>query len=74
MNETVTATYESDTTVKNVVEALVDSVGIPQEQIHVDKPSRQVKVIIPTATESEVKRIMQSHKPQTMSERIWGES
>ena len=74
MNETVTATYESETTIKNVVEALVDSVGIPQEKIFVDKPNKQVKVIIPVATESEVKRIMQSHKLKNIAERVWGES
>jgi hypothetical protein len=71
MNETVTATYESETKVKNVVEALIDSIGIPQEKIFVDKASKQVKVIIPAATESEVKRVMQSHQPTNMSERVW---
>jgi hypothetical protein len=71
MNETVTATYESETTVKNVVEALVDSIGIPQEKIFVDKPNNQVKVIVPTAIESEVKRVMESHQPKNMSERVW---
>jgi len=71
MNETVTATYESETKVKNVVEALIDSIGIPQEKIFVDKPSKQVKVIIPTATVSEVKRVMQSHQLTNISERVW---
>ena len=71
MNETVTATYESETKVKNVVEALIDSIGIPQEKIFVDKASKQVKVIIPTATENEVKRVMQSYQPENMSERVW---
>ena len=71
MNETVTATYESETMVKNVVEALIDSIGIPQEKIFVDKPNKQVKVIVPTTIENEVKRVMQSHRPKNMSERVW---
>ena len=74
MNETVTATYESEIMAKNVVEVLVDSVGIPQEKIFVDKPNKLVKVIIPIATESEVERVMQSHQLKNISKRVWKES
>ena len=71
MNETVTATFDSETKIKNVVRELTDSVGIPQEKILVDKASKQVKVIIPATAKSEVKRVMEAEHPESMSERVW---
>lgn len=74
MNKTLTATYGSEDTIKNVVEELIDAVGIPQEKVFVDKPNNQVKVITPVATEGEIKKVLQAHNPKNIVEREWKES
>ena len=73
MNKTLTATYESEDTIKNVVEELIGAVGIPQEQVFVDKSNNQVKVITPVVTEGEIKKVLQAHKPKNIAERDWKE-
>lgn len=64
------AACESEANVKNVVEALVDSVGIPQKNF-VEKACKQVEVIMPVGAEGEVKNVMQSHQPKNISARVW---
>jgi hypothetical protein len=71
MNKTLTATYASEDTLRNVEEELVGAAGIPREQVFVEKKSKQIKVIIPAATEDEVRKILQAHRPKKMAERDW---
>lgn len=51
MSITITKTYNSADTLRNVKEDLVAS-RIEQEHIYVDKEAKQVKVIVPTTIEA----------------------
>lgn len=62
MIQTVTSTYDSADKVKNARRDL-EGKGIPQEKIHVDKDTNQIKVAIPAATKPEVLEILNRHKP-----------
>lgn len=68
MNRTVTATYGSRDTVRNVVDDLVSS-GIPREKILAVEDENVVKVITPEVTEPEVLDLLGRHKPIRMDER-----
>jgi hypothetical protein len=62
MTKIVTAIYASEDTLVNVRDDLV-STGIPQEKIRVNKEKRQVQVMSPDVTESEIVEIMRRHEP-----------
>jgi len=62
MNTTVTMSYGSLDSLKNVVDDLI-GVGIPQEQFHVIKDSLQIKVITPKDTEPEIRELLNRHNP-----------
>ncbi|MFT5722790.1 MAG: hypothetical protein ACI9W6_003126 [Motiliproteus sp.] len=61
MNTTVTGTYESATQVTNTQEDLI-ALGIPREQIFVDKKNHQIKIMIPEITEPEIEMILKRHQ------------
>lgn len=62
MTETITAAYDSATTVTNVVDDLV-STGIPREKIRVQDDKHQVQVLAPEAAEPEIREILSRHGP-----------
>ncbi len=62
MTKIVTAIYASEETLVNVRDDLV-STGIPQDKIRINKEKRQVQVMSPDVTESEIIEIMNRHKP-----------
>ena len=62
MEEIVTAVYASADTLKNVRDDLV-SVGIPQENIRVNRDKMQVQVIGPATAEAEFLEILKRHSP-----------
>jgi hypothetical protein len=59
---TITKTYASVETLKNVKEDLVGT-GIEQDHIYIDKDKKQVKVITPLVIEAEIEEILGRHKP-----------
>lgn len=65
MTRTVTATYESVGTVRNVLDDLV-STGIDREKVFADEENNLVKVMIPDSVEGEVKEILNRHMPTEM--------
>ncbi len=73
MNKTLTATFESEDALKaaeyNIINAEI--AGIPREKIFVDKEKKEIKVIIPTATEAEIRSILKENNPKTITEREW---
>lgn len=62
MTESVVATYNDVTTVKNVEDDL-RSTGIPSEKIRVDNDKFKVLVTVPNTTRAEVLEILKRHKP-----------
>jgi hypothetical protein len=65
MERTVTATYESATAVKNVVDELL-GIGIPQEKFLAEEEKRQIMVIAPLNSESTIREVLQRHHPKTL--------
>jgi hypothetical protein len=62
MTEIVTAVYASSDTLDNVRDDLI-SVGIPQENIRVNRDKNQVQVIGPETVEAELEEILVRHLP-----------
>lgn len=62
MAEIITALYESEDQVVNVVDDLV-STGIPREKIRVHGDAPQVQVMTPDASSAEITEILQRHRP-----------
>jgi hypothetical protein len=65
MERTVTATYESATAVKNVVDELL-GIGIPQEKFLAEEDRCQIKVIAPENSEPTIREVLQRHNPKTL--------
>lgn len=65
MLKTITATYDSETTLANVVDDLVND-GLPREEIYRDNSAMQVKVMIPEASEPEISVILKRHNPTNL--------
>tara|TARA_R110001583_G_scaffold28995_2_gene102371 strand:+ start:1169 stop:1375 length:207 start_codon:yes stop_codon:yes gene_type:complete len=63
---TVTGTYESTAQINNTREDLI-AIGIPQEQIFVDKKNHHIKVTIADVTEPEIEEIFKSHNLHSMT-------
>ncbi len=70
MNETVTATYNTQDALKNAVDDLLGA-GIPQEQFYVDKANNQLKVITPGDGAPEILELLKRHNPKKVDERHW---
>ena len=62
MVKTVKATYDSASTVDNVVVDLLGT-GIPRDNIFIDKANNLVEVNIPAETEPEASEILKRHNP-----------
>ena len=61
MNTTVTVTYDSLDAIRNAVDDLLGA-GIPQEQFHVIKDEKQIKVITPKASEPEIRELLERNR------------
>lgn len=66
MFKTITATYDSETTIANVVDDLIND-GLPREKVFIDKTLLQIKVMIPEASESGINEILKQHSPIKIS-------
>jgi len=66
MFKTITATYDSETTLTNVVDDLIND-GLPREKVFSDKTLLQIKVMAPEASESGIHEILKRHNPITIS-------
>lgn len=65
MNRTVTAIYESEDSVRNVVDELL-GIGFPQDKFYTEKGTHQIKVITPKDGESVIVELLQRHHPKTL--------
>lgn len=66
MLKTITATYDSATTVANVVDDLVND-DIPREKIYRDDAAMQVKVMVPETAVEGIKELLNRHQPTKIS-------
>ncbi len=66
MTATVTGTYDSTDQIRNAEDDLL-ATGIPSEKIYVDEQARQIKVMIPETTRSEIVEILNRHKPVSVT-------
>lgn len=62
MFKTITATFDSETTLTNVVDDLIND-GLPREKVFRDDKLLQIKVTIPEASESGINELLQRHSP-----------
>lgn len=62
MLKTITATYDSETTLTNVVDDLIND-GLPREKVFRDDKLLQIKVMIPEVNESGIEEILKRHDP-----------
>ena len=67
MSIVITATYDSDVAIENVVEDLV-ATGIDRDKILDDDKNHLVKVMVPTSSEAEIREILGRHQPQELKE------
>jgi len=63
----ITATYASTDILKNVVDDLINNIGLPAEEVFADKNNKQVKIIAPHAIEPEIKEVLNRHNPTRVS-------
>lgn len=66
MFKTITATYDSETTVANVVDELIND-GLPREKIYSDDTTMQVKVIVPETGVAGIKELLNRHNPTNIA-------
>ena len=66
MLKTITATYDSKTTVANVVDDLVND-GIPRDEIYSDDTAMQVKVMVPESGVSGIRELLNRHSPTNIN-------
>lgn len=62
MFKTITATYDSETALSNVVDDLIND-GLPREKVFRDDKMMQIKVMVPEASESGINEILKRHGP-----------
>lgn len=62
---TLTATYESEAAIRNVVDELL-GIGIPQEKFFTEKDKHQIKVITPVSNEPSIMEVLKRHNPKTL--------
>jgi hypothetical protein len=65
MFKTITATYDSETTLTNVVDDLIND-GLPREKVFSDIKLLQIKVMVPEVSESGINEILKRHGPITI--------
>ncbi len=58
----ITATYASADTLKNVTDDLIN-IGLPAEEIFADRDKKQIKVLVGSAIEPEVREVLERHNP-----------
>ncbi|MDO3377330.1 hypothetical protein [Geoalkalibacter halelectricus] len=75
MNKTLTAAFDSDEALKSAEDEIInlDVAGYPREKIYVDKEKKEIKVIAAGAIAGEIKEVLQSHNPKSLTEREWTE-
>lgn len=75
MLKTLTATFDSEDTLKNVEDDILNGQisGFPQENLFVDKDKKEVKVIASPGIEGEIRKIFQDHGAINVTERPWKE-
>jgi hypothetical protein len=75
MNKTLTATFDSEDTLKNVEDDILNGqiAGFPQEKFFVDKAKKEIKVIASPGIEGEIRKIFQDHGAKNVTEREWKE-
>jgi hypothetical protein len=66
MLKTITATYDSKTTVANVVDELIND-GLPREKIYSDDTTMQVKVMVPETGVAGMKELLNRHSPTSIT-------
>lgn len=73
MNKILIATFESEDALKAVEHDLMTATisGFPREKILVEKERKEVKVITPAATEAEIRKVFQDHRPKDLREEEW---
>ncbi len=62
MAKTITATYASEASLKNVFDDLIN-IGLPEEEIYTDSSSKEVKVITGMDIEPEIMEVLKRHEP-----------
>ncbi len=62
---TITATYSSPETLKNVFDDLIN-IGLPAEEIFTDKEKKEVKVITGMDIEAEILEVLKRHEPENI--------
>ncbi len=62
MAKTITATYASEASLKNVFDDLIN-IGLPEEEIYTDSASKEVKVITGMDIEPEIMEVLKRHEP-----------
>lgn len=62
MAKTITATYASEASLKNVFDDLIN-IGLPEEEIYTDRSSKEVKVITGMDIEPEIMEVLKRHEP-----------
>ena len=66
MLKTITATYDSKTTVANVVDDLIND-GLTREEIYSDDSTMQVKVMVPESGVEGIKELLNRHSPTSIT-------
>lgn len=75
MLKTLTATFDSEDTLKNVEDDILNGQisGFPQENLFVDKDKKEIKVIASPGIEGDIRKIFQDHGAKSVTERPWKE-
>lgn len=66
MFKTITATYDSETALTNVVDDLIND-GLSREKVFRDDKLLQIKVMVPKVEESGINEILKRHSPINIS-------
>jgi len=66
MTITITATYNEDAALTNVVDELVND-GLEREKVYADEEKKQIKVIVHEGIVASVKEILKRHHPTQLS-------
>lgn len=66
MLQTIIATYDSKTTVANVMDELVND-GLPSEKIFSDDTTMQVKVMVPETGVAGIRELLNRHNPTNIT-------
>ncbi len=67
MTRTITATYSSAETLKNVSDDLIN-IGLPAEEIFADSEKKEIKVITGMDIKAEILEVLKRHEPLNIKE------